>query len=979
VIITESEFKALAALQAYDAGLLDAPTIGQPGLTVFREAWAAQLRAQGVNEVVLCYDSQPRTVKGGVPLLTPEEQWCLRHGGVCAAAGLQVRIARLPLRPGQEKEEIDTYLPREGATRFQRLIDQAPLLDEYHRSISSAMLDHHHLPVPSSYPVRRPRPTRLVLAETPQAYDRTPIQIQAESATLAETRAAIVTSTAAHAATGTGFLVLAHPPGTGKGHNTTLGLQQWMGMGTGMGTEIAMERGMEHPAAVAQGAKPAGTTSATAKTTSGEQHGNGDGAGGHSGFLVWTALRKEQIQDQQGIPLIPLAGRNAGNCRKLPEAIVLAQKGYSVKDALCQRRCPHVQQCSYLKQFAQEGHFFASTPLLKATGWWEQAGALVLDEFDPASLIQHVHLSAADLALMSRSHGQKPAIQTMLRWIAQTLASTTDRTLGGMLFIEELARQAALDGADLATCLRTALEELPTDEELNRLVGLPSGATLAEYQQLPPSHTARLLRQIDKEVRSQMMGRRQTSRLEARSGSLELSLRVEHLIEQLARPEQPKIILDATANAGLLRAIFPNTPVTVEQTSIRGALRIVQVVGRDWAKSTLVKRHRHRPRHEQRRTQWFDEVASALRPGRPTLVVCTRECAEELREGLQARGFPSPDVVVDHYGGLRGSNAYKGYDVILAQVYHPNLDAIVREGRALFADDLEPLDTRMTVSNRLLRDGTGATWNIPVPTFADVRLAALLENRREAEMLQCALRGRPLDHPESQITLLFSLPIPGLSPTIIVEAKVSAGSNGGREQAVKARLCAAAQQLIEQGKRVLDVTMLARAAEVSVVTVRKHWAHIAARLHLTMQQRRRQVVMPRGGVRHYERQVLVRRGRMVRRSGKEAVHHVGERRIACSTEREEGALDACTMDQADKRNFMTRVIHHHQPVRGRRRSVGRTKRVGDGAEWRWMWRVRQRDRLNGVQQGGQHDPPRGGRGNNDEVAASHLSAEDERG
>ena len=33
-----------------------------------------------------------------------------------------------------------------------------------------------------------------------------------------------------------------------------------------------------------------------------------------------------------------------------------------------------------------------------------------------------------------------------------------------------------------------------------------------------------------------------------------------------------------------------------------------------------------------------------------------------------------------------------------------------------------------------------------------------------------ALRGRPFDHPDVQITLLFSLPLPGLPPTLLVEA-----------------------------------------------------------------------------------------------------------------------------------------------------------------------------------------------------------------
>ncbi|NJO83628.1 MAG: hypothetical protein HC828_13035 [Blastochloris sp.] len=436
VIITEAEFKALAALQAYQQGDLAYPTLGQPGLTVFREAWAQTLVACGVTEVVLCYDSQPRSVKHGLPALTPEEQWCLRHGLTCAAAGLQVRVARLPLAPGETKAEIDTFLPLAGATRFQQIIDTAPSLSAYHQSIDRALLERHNLPLPSDYPLRRERPTRLTIGEA-QATNAPPLE-PVSNTTLGEARAEIARRVATHATSGEGFLVLAHPPGAGKGFNTAAGLRQWM---------------RDVPS---------------------------DDAG--RDFLVWTAPRTAQRHDQAGIELIPLAGRHPGNCRKLPEAMTLAQKGYSVKDALCARRCPFVDHCAYLRQFEQAGDFFATTPLLKATGWWEHTGVLVLDEFDPASLITHVSLTSADLAAMSRAHPQSPAIQQVLRWIAQVLATTIDRSLSGVLFLDALEQQAALEHTDLAQTLEAALAELPPADALNLLIGLPNGATLADYQ-----------------------------------------------------------------------------------------------------------------------------------------------------------------------------------------------------------------------------------------------------------------------------------------------------------------------------------------------------------------------------------------------------------------------------------------------------------------------------------------------------------------
>jgi hypothetical protein len=241
--------------------------------------------------------------------------------------------------------------------------------------------------------------------------------------------------------------------------------------------------------------------------------------------------------------------------------------------------------------------------------------------------------------------------------------------------------------------------------------------------------------------------------------------------------------------------------VCVEQPRIAGAMRVIQVISRDWAKSTL---------RGKRREQWYTE--------------------EALQRALADRGHP--EVQLAHYGALHGSNAYQGYDVILAQVYHPNLEQIIREGRALFADDATPLDERIVTVERTLTDATGASWAVQVPTFADHRLASLLESRRENEMVQAALRGRPLDHPDTQITLLFGMPLPGLAPTIISEAPASPTSNAGRQAAARAALLAATQQLLDGGQRLISVQDLAAHADVSVVTVRGHWQHITARLHL---------------------------------------------------------------------------------------------------------------------------------------------------
>ncbi|NTW97432.1 MAG: hypothetical protein HGB28_02670, partial [Oscillochloris sp.] len=326
VILTEGEFKALAVTQAYRAGRLRVPALAHPGLSYIRDDWAAQLLARGVRTVILAYDSALRPVKDGVLQLAPEETWSMRHGQRLQDAGLAVRVLRLPLAPGETKADLDAFILAHGSARLQHLIDTAPTLDAYQRSLPRSLRTAAKLTLPNPYPTRRARPRRLAPV-TPQP--------AAPPTSLEETRATITTLVQNHATNGQGFLILAHAPGVGKGHNTTEGLRAFL---------------QSHP---------------------------------EPGQIVWTAPRKDQLHDQQGLSLIPLYGRNGGNCPRVALAQALAAKGYPVLPSLCQRRCPLVDHCAYLRQFGVEADRFAAQQLLLATGWWQEAGVLVMDEFAP--------------------------------------------------------------------------------------------------------------------------------------------------------------------------------------------------------------------------------------------------------------------------------------------------------------------------------------------------------------------------------------------------------------------------------------------------------------------------------------------------------------------------------------------------------------------------------------------------------------------
>ena len=99
---------------------------------------------------------------------------------------------------------------------------------------------------------------------------------------------------------------------------------------------------------------------------------------------------------------------------------------------------------------------------------------------------------------------------------------------------------------------------------------------------------------------------------------------------------------------------------------------------------------------------------------------------------------------------------------------------------------------------------------------------------------------------------MCSLPLPGLSPTVISAPEPGPASGGGRRQATLQKLIAGGRQLIHSGHTCLSVEQLASAAEVSVVTVRAHWQALADALALEPATE----TFSTAGDRSYERAIL---------------------------------------------------------------------------------------------------------------------------
>jgi hypothetical protein len=86
------------------------------------------------------------------------------------------------------------------------------------------------------------------------------------------------------------------------------------------------------------------------------------------------------------------------------------------------------------------------------------------------------------------------------------LASTTERTLTGSLLYQELEAAADVEGLSFAATIRLAVDALPAAASQPGPSQLPTNATLADYQALPPGYLPTLLRLLDREQRKRLTG-----------------------------------------------------------------------------------------------------------------------------------------------------------------------------------------------------------------------------------------------------------------------------------------------------------------------------------------------------------------------------------------------------------------------------------------------------------------------------------------
>lgn len=176
----------------------------------------------------------------------------------------------------------------------------------------------------------------------------------------------------------------------------------------------------------------------------------------------------------------------------------------------------------------------------------------------------------------------------------------------------------------------------------------------------------------------------------------------------------------------------------------------------------------------------------------------------------------APDLATEygHFGAARGTNQYEGADCLII-VGTPQLAPcdIETEAKMLFYERDDPFCMELTERERAY--GQSGQAMLVNGYWQDSDVQALHSQHRDAELIQVAYRGRPLQH-AVDIWLLTSHPIEGLSPDKLVSIQEVFMAPNGIDPYIWQRV---QKYLID--KDLVTATDLATDLKIDRVTARK--------------------------------------------------------------------------------------------------------------------------------------------------------------
>ncbi len=475
-------------------------------------------------------------------------------------------------------------------------------------------------------------------------------------------------------------------------------------------------------------------------------------------------------------------------CRHAEAVAAWMQRGYRGWE-FCRQVCIRrgTPQCRYHAQaktdariiFGQHQHLFGGHPM--------QFRMLIGDECPVGAACWEWWIPTKHM-VPPQMPTREPFTEMLFRM--QGLSERGDMRLAGKPLLE------ALGGVEEVT---SVLERsvIPLDI----VAAAPSLRIAEDAFRAPYFHLPALGFLLGREARAAKAGKDYPARVILTETGLILLLR-RRPQEKLPRKQ---VWLDATANERIYRAIL-GQPVQVLRHLVKARGQIVQVYDRANGKGSFVDR------------------SGARKPG---AVSQLRRQVKEIARGYSNAGIITHRVLEDefpemplrgHFAAERGTNRFQDVDcLIVAGTPQPPLPEIEKMARMIFLERMEPFDTTWTAQLRpytYLDPDEGQPWEergraYPCSGYwKDADLQAVLEQVREAEVLQAAHRARPNNRDDVTVYLLTNLPIPGLPITQLKSIREVMGAPEGVDVFRWPDVKAFADLFWEQGKPITTTTIM---------------------------------------------------------------------------------------------------------------------------------------------------------------------------
>jgi hypothetical protein len=501
------------------------------------------------------------------------------------------------------------------------------------------------------------------------------------------------------------------------------------------------------------------------------------------GSAVWLTERHEDVDAAVAVieraggkvgRVVPLQGETGGvpNCLHPDDVNTWQSKGYAYRAGFCAyedccERKGDPGQCPYLASVdaLEEASTIAVTKALARTaGFFGGKGnprrSLVVIDEDPIGLLRpDVTISREDLAKYVKTLGAVRKVYEKENDIPALAVANHYATVAGWL-LEQVARQKPGEPDD-----PTEAVDVPADKVKVRS-GLPEKA-LGEGQKRLDKDFRRLMRRDpDGTVRNVTRDLRDLTRAAGRVVYVTCSEVLFHVKVNIPKNKEV-LVLDATANADLLRPVFAPRSVEVlcdEPVEPQG--RVLQFMDFNGPRSYLNKA-------PTKVVRIIDAIGDR-HPEGTIVLISHKSCVEELKK----KSRHTRRIRTAYFGALRGRNDLEdGPDNRVAchiVAGSPKTTEGDRQKLALavYGRSILPFAPLVTVRRglwgnvpaELLEEGDAPylLWEVRLKGYDDPRMQAVYDHTVTAELTHAADRARVLIHESATVYLVTNEPCPRL-------------------------------------------------------------------------------------------------------------------------------------------------------------------------------------------------------------------------